>query len=164
MENRHAAEPWFAVGSWVESQNDGAPDICTCDPASMGQAHFGQSLDVAFHNARRIVACVNACAGITTDELESIPSTGGMLGPREDVARIARERDEWKATAEAHKDNFDILAGSLRGKCAELLGALKNVTMELTQLHAHHYPACDGGCPSDIYIAQANSLIAKVGA
>lgn len=44
--------------------------------------------------AKRLAACWNACNGITTNELEHIASTGGMLGPREDVARIASQRDE----------------------------------------------------------------------
>lgn len=45
-------------------------------------------------NLRRLAACWNACDGIDTAELEHIASTGGMLGPREDVARIAAHRDE----------------------------------------------------------------------
>lgn len=44
-------------------------------------------------NARRLAAGWNACIGITTDELEEIARTGGMLGPREDVERIAAQRD-----------------------------------------------------------------------
>lgn len=44
-------------------------------------------------DARRLAACWNACEGISTEELEHIASTGGMLGPREDVARIAAQRD-----------------------------------------------------------------------
>ena len=44
--------------------------------------------------ARRLIACWNACAGIETDELIQIALTGGMLGPREDVARISAQRDE----------------------------------------------------------------------
>lgn len=43
--------------------------------------------------ARRLVACWNACQELPTDELEEIAKTGGMLGPREDVARIAAQRD-----------------------------------------------------------------------
>lgn len=43
--------------------------------------------------ARRLVACWNACQELPTDELEEIAKTGGMLGPREDIARIAAQRD-----------------------------------------------------------------------
>jgi hypothetical protein len=42
----------------------------------------------------RMAACWTACDAITTDELEEIAATGGMLGPREDVTRIAKQRDE----------------------------------------------------------------------
>lgn len=45
-------------------------------------------------NARRIAACWNACEGVSTGELVDIANTGGMLGLREDVARIACQRDE----------------------------------------------------------------------
>ena len=59
-------------------------------------------------NARRIAACWNACEGITTDELEHIASTGGMLGPREDVARIASQRDEVLEALEKIATSVDI--------------------------------------------------------
>ena len=58
-------------------------------------------------NARRIVACVNACDGISTDELEEISRTGGMLGPREDVARTAKQRDELLEALEEMVRTFD---------------------------------------------------------
>lgn len=57
-------------------------------------------------DARRLAACWNACAGISTDELEEIARTGGMLGPREDVARIAKQRDD---LLEALKDALGFL-------------------------------------------------------
>lgn len=56
-------------------------------------------------NARRLVACWNACEGISTDELVQIADTGGMLGPREDVARIAAQRDELLAALREAKAN-----------------------------------------------------------
>ena len=57
--------------------------------------HNGEKLtSVQRETMRRVAACWNACEGISTDELEEIASTGGMLGPREDVARIAKQRDE----------------------------------------------------------------------
>ena len=43
----------------------------------------------------------------------------------------------------------------------ELLAALELVTMELKQIHCHHYSDCDGGCPTDGYIKQANAAILK---
>jgi len=44
-------------------------------------------------NAHRIVACWNACQWISTEELVDIANTGGMLGPRDDIAQIAKQRD-----------------------------------------------------------------------
>lgn len=44
--------------------------------------------------ATRLAACINACAGISTEELEAITATGGMLGPRADIAAIAKQRDD----------------------------------------------------------------------
>ena len=55
---------------------------------------YPSDVEEAEANARRLVACWNACEGIATDELEEIARTGGMLGPREDVAKIAEQRDK----------------------------------------------------------------------
>jgi hypothetical protein len=40
-----------------------------------------------------------------------------------------------------------------------LLVALEKVTAELKQLHAHHYGTCEGGCPAETYIAEAEAAI-----
>ena len=55
---------------------------------------YPSDVEEAEANARRLVACWNACEGMATDELEEIARTGGMLGPREDVAKIAEQRDK----------------------------------------------------------------------
>jgi hypothetical protein len=83
--------------------------------------------DPSFHNdernanARRMAACWNACAQITTDELENIAATGGMLGPREDVASIAQQRDELLAALKRIK--ADLMRQRLYGQDAGLLHA-----------------------------------------
>lgn len=46
-------------------------------------------------NARRIVACVNACAGIPIDMLEAMPSGPASLLPM--YARLENQRDELMA-------------------------------------------------------------------
>ena len=74
---------------------------------SYEQKHKGfisTSKEEAEANARRLVACWNACEGIATDELEEIARTGGMLGPREDVAKIAEQRDELREALQALVD------------------------------------------------------------
>ena len=44
-------------------------------------------------NARRIVACVNACAGIPTDDLERCPS-GGLFHLADMANEVVKQRDE----------------------------------------------------------------------
>ena len=65
---------------------------------------YPSDVEEAEANARRLVACWNACEGIATDELEEIARTGGMLGPREDVAKIAEQRDELREALQALVD------------------------------------------------------------
>ncbi|MBU0501447.1 MAG: hypothetical protein KJ558_10150 [Gammaproteobacteria bacterium] len=43
---------------------------------------------------KRTKACVKACKGISNKELEWIADTGGMTGPREDIAKLAKQRDD----------------------------------------------------------------------
>lgn len=52
-------------------------------------------------------------------------------------------------------------SASLREFNACLLNALKDVTDELEQLHAHHYADCEGGCPAKAYIKEARRLLAR---
>lgn len=98
MSQQHTPEPW-GINEWPQ------PDTSIAIGAA-GTPLIARVIlrDVSINgqkaNARRIVACVNACAQITTDELESIPSNGGMLGPRDDVARIAKQRNELLAALE----------------------------------------------------------------
>ena len=71
------------------------PDqICTSNGSHEIAAATMHSVATAVSNARRLVACWNACQGISTEELVDIANTGGMLGPREDITRIAGQRNE----------------------------------------------------------------------
>lgn len=47
---------WFAVGAWVEVEDDNIPDICTCNPEDMGQDYLGRSDEEIVANARLIAA------------------------------------------------------------------------------------------------------------
>ena len=67
---------------------------------------FSSDIEEAEANARRLVACWNACEGMATDELEEIARTGGMLGPREDVAKIAEQRDKLRDALQVLVDAF----------------------------------------------------------
>lgn len=87
MSAKHTPGPWAVHGHHIESETTG---FWIADAI----AAFPEHSETQAENARRIVACVNACEGIETSELEEIAVSGGMLGPREDVARIAKQRDE----------------------------------------------------------------------
>jgi hypothetical protein len=68
----HTQEPW----SCATEHADGACVYVTSAERSVftdevAVIYAGQSLEVARADARRIVACVNACAGIPTEALES---------------------------------------------------------------------------------------------
>ena len=68
----HTAEPW------VVDRQSGliyAFGLEVCDPRSR---NYGDHR-VVEANARRIVACINACKGISTDELEAL-KPGDLLG------------------------------------------------------------------------------------
>lgn len=67
----------------------------------------GKSQEDAHLRASRIVHGMNAIEGIDTNELAEIAATGGMLGPREDIARIAKQRNELLALVKKIKE-WDI--------------------------------------------------------
>ncbi len=65
--SEHSKEPWriISIGGW-----DGVGTV----PDSRGFAD--EICKLAYNNpanARRIVACVNACEGVATEDLESLP-------------------------------------------------------------------------------------------
>lgn len=85
----------------IFSEEYGGIATCEWTPKNLGNGVTGTYREA---NARRLVACWNACGDIDTDELERIAATGGMLGPREDVARIAAQRDALQTRLESGKE------------------------------------------------------------
>ena len=56
---KHTKGPWVAVGTWVEHPDDDIADICSCNPASLGQEPPNvkeRSYDEMCANARLIAA------------------------------------------------------------------------------------------------------------
>ena len=62
--SEHTLEPWFYTGS----------DIWNLVPDNNGEATQNLIANASENDARRIVACVNACAGIETETIESVDS------------------------------------------------------------------------------------------
>jgi len=54
--NKHTQGPWYAVGMWVEFEDDDKPDICTCNPKDFEQGHLHRSAEEIYANARLIAA------------------------------------------------------------------------------------------------------------
>lgn len=77
MENKHTPEPWTLNGKSIKRDYrqigltaDAGETIASVMGGNTSGPHFVQSDDECEANARRIVACVNACAGISTENLE----------------------------------------------------------------------------------------------
>ena len=83
----HSPEPWkFSIDV------DGRVNIFVDDGRVVTLCHARLRPE----DARRIVACVNACAGIPTDMLENADSSAGLFGRI--AAKACTERD--RATAQ----------------------------------------------------------------
>ena len=78
----HTKGPWIAVGHWVEHPDDSTPDICNCDPDSMGQE--GRSDKEICANARLIAAAPDMLAA-----LRDLERVAGIASSFDDPARVA---------------------------------------------------------------------------
>ena len=111
--SKHAQEPCgvfqYASGDVFVSYKEASFHICEIG---------SEDDDSVIPDARRIVACVNACAGLPTEQLESSPSDGVLNG----VAGLIAQRDELlaaleiiAASEEFHGDSFVCDFGTLQG-------------------------------------------------
>lgn len=92
MNTKHTPGPWVIVGGNSEEAT------IVCKPGDGIVTHIARLHDQwicdehggsAFENARRIVACVNACEGISTEALEGWEALHLM-----NVAHLRQQRDE----------------------------------------------------------------------
>ena len=95
--NKHTPEPWRSEGLTILDAD----------------GHIIFRMDVSFYlpeerkdAARRIVACVNACAGFSTETLELIASVGGMQHKMTATAAVASQRDELLAALDVALENL----------------------------------------------------------
>jgi hypothetical protein len=54
--SKYTKGTWHAVGAWVEVEDDDVADICTCNPADIGQEHLKRSDAEVLANVRLIAA------------------------------------------------------------------------------------------------------------
>jgi hypothetical protein len=86
----HTKEPWWNTGVVIKADGN-IPAQAT-----------------SWEDARRIVACVNACAGIPTEDLERWGTSLITKIQEDNIARLTKQRDELVAALEellyAHTD------------------------------------------------------------
>ena len=77
----HTKEPW--VMQCDETPEDWPrywPSISAGDVEIIGtEGFYGDSREQSIADARRVVACVNACARISTETLENLVASGRLL-------------------------------------------------------------------------------------
>ena len=95
--SKHTPEPWFYHRQgfstvYIEARIGGGmlQEIAACGPCQDGTEQQDE-------NARRIVACVNACRGLPTDELER----NGL------VAAVGVEPIRWISVKDRMPSNYD---------------------------------------------------------
>lgn len=140
-EQKHTPGPWHVgrkVGNMIYAR-DGLDVIAECDssiddvPRSVGEA-----------NARRIVACVNACEGISTADLES-----GAVKAREILAaHYKKQRDELIKERDSLSESLRLVAEQadkwrvethvFMQQRDELMAALDNVTAAMENVLLHN--------------------------
>lgn len=120
---------------------------------------MGSSVDKA--NARRLVACWNACEGFTTEHLENIDMLGDTLESRfklrnQEERELTAQRDHFKALAQDNGQAIIKTACALADAKAqrnELLADLKAICNE--QDERQGYASCEA-------YDKARATIAKV--
>ncbi|WP_406850092.1 hypothetical protein [Chromobacterium phragmitis] len=90
----HTKEPWRADGRYILPAGADHHTVAIASARSYGEDGTDAERDA---NARRIVACVNALAHISTEQLES----GEMLHVGQALADVTRQRDQLLAALEA---------------------------------------------------------------
>ena len=111
-ENKHTPEPWAIDPDdrpnmhWNNHiVSEANPNIAICFMAHDGteQNERGEA------NARRIVACINACAGCATEALETAPVGffNSTYGHPKYLEEITKQRDELLAALERFMDSHE---------------------------------------------------------
>ena len=103
--SKHTQEPWRVGTSGSIVANEPVPGISgSYDSLDYGGYLVGESITPS--NAERIAYCVNACAGISNEDLDDITLNGGMLSPRQEIAELAINRDELLQALKKFMDVF----------------------------------------------------------
>lgn len=85
METKHTVEPWH-IAKYGKVKNE--------DSGLIWISVNGCSGAEAEANARRIVACVNACAGVQTETLERVPLNLKTIEMAQRIESEEKQRDQ----------------------------------------------------------------------
>lgn len=117
--DKHTAEPWKHMETRVYLGNEGGFDLCDAPSPEA--------------NARRIVACVNACAGIETEKLEAVAFLSphlpaGLKNKAIDYADLLQQRAKLLAAAKNVVHAFD--------QSGEIISAIDSLEAEIAEIEA----------------------------
>lgn len=155
----HTKEPWFvkfdqniygADGYFVALSESGDNDHADRDS---NKKYIDRGMEAASENAIRIVACVNACAGIETEQLEKDIAVGGEKAIFDSLAAKIEALKQWQQAvrnsspllcrAEKAERQLDELLSNLervvkiqertQGNAAQLHAAMVDVVFDLRE-------------------------------
>ncbi len=101
MSEQHTPTPW----GFSRDDENGVEFNITSDKWYVAVCCDEPGNGTSQSNARRVVACVNACAGIPTDDLEQCPS-GGLFHIADHANELVKQRDELLAALEKAANTF----------------------------------------------------------
>ena len=90
----HTKEPWAAYKDGKPSANN---ETIFIKSLAGDLVTYGHLSHLSYDDARRIVACVTACAGISTDHLEK----HGLPGFAEKISALVEQRHELLAVLQS---------------------------------------------------------------
>lgn len=141
-EQKHTPEPWgFTRGTY---HHTGYVVITAQGMTSESPlALINDILGDAEHDARRIVACVNACAGIPTEDLEdrnslSAQALGRFISKpsRDQIRLLEQQRDQLLTECRLTVQLFDGLTDQQRGQLPLL--NIKALRAAITEAEKYH--------------------------
>jgi hypothetical protein len=111
----HTPEPWIVAGDGAFITSTASADLrrhWNIRAMDTGR-HYGG--DIALANARRIVACVNACAGIETSIIEqNTNKVSDLLNQRDELLAFANTVKEYAEKYPHDTGLYDLVVGELK--------------------------------------------------
>ena len=125
--SNHTPEPWRVGRPFNVVSDTPVPEMGGSDAVEYYGGHLiGESIIEA--NARRIVACVNACAGMRNDELEG----GLLIGVMQvKIDLLESQRDELLEAAKAVVTRWDTPNWKDAEPTAAVIGRLRAILQKI---------------------------------